>query len=434
MERGFRFWSTVMVLICFVLGIVVYGGGRYSFGVFMKPLAETMEWSRTQISLAVTINLICYGISSPVIGWLLDTIGARRVMISGAAIMTVSLCAMYFAHSLWMFYFLYGVASAFGANAIGRIAQASIVANWFVKRRGLMMGITALSIGLGTAIMAPVVRLFLDNYGWQLAFVAMGVMMGVLVLLPIVLLVKGQGRPEDRGFGPDGIPLEEAQAQQPGPGSRAAPAQDDWKVSEALRSKAFWAITIAMGISYMADYIVLLHGPADFEDRGHSGATAALVLSIATLASCIGRLGFGWFADRANLKLGFTLLFGLQLISTPLVIIDGGVNTLYAFAFIWGIGYGGAAVYMPYAIAGYFGRANFSSIMGWTTMVTVFCGSIGGILGGLIHDRYQSYHLAWLCCIVFWALAIVIMLLLGGKPDKQPAHRVAIGKMTLSKA
>jgi len=433
MARGFRFWSIVMVLICFVLGIVVYGGGRYSFGVFMKPVAETMGWSRTQISLAVTINLICYGISSPIIGWLLDTIGARRVMITGAAMMTVSLCAMYFAHSLWMFYFLYGVASAFGANAIGRIAQASIVANWFIKRRGLMMGVTALSIGLGTAIMAPVVRLFLDHYGWQLAFVAMGVMMAVLVLLPILLLVKGQGRPEDRGFGPDGISLEEARAQRSGSTSQLNP-QHDWKVSEALSSKAFWAITIAMGISYMADYIVLLHGPADFEDRGHSGAIAALVLSIATLASCIGRLGFGWFADHANLKVGFSLLFGLQLVATPLVLIDGGVSTLYAFAFIWGIGYGGAAVYMPYAIAAYFGRSNFSSIMGWTTMVTVFCGSIGGILGGLIHDRYQSYQLAWLSCMTFWAVAIIIMLLLGGKPDKKPARPEPLPQAAFSEA
>ncbi|MFA5629930.1 MAG: MFS transporter [Porticoccaceae bacterium] len=425
MAKSFRFWSTLMVIICFVLGILVYGGGRYSFGIFMKPLAETMGWSRTQVSLAVTINLICYGISSPVVGWLLDTIGARKVMVTGALLMMVSLCAMYFAHNIWMFYFLYGVVSAFGANAVGRIAQASIVANWFVKRRGLMMGVTAISIGLGTAIMAPVVRYLLDAYGWQLAFVAVGVMMGVLVLLPVLLFVKGQGRPEDRGFGPDGMPLGESLQTAAAPAPAAGLKGGDWKVSDALRSKAFWAVTLAMGLSYTADYIVLLHGPADFEDRGYSGATAALVLATATLTSCFGRIGFGWLADYASIKLGFALMFGLQLIATPLVVIASSEIMLYSFAVIWGVGYGGAAVLLPYAIAHYFGRSCFSAILGWATMVTVFCGSIGGIVGGLVYDNYHSYQLAWIACGVLWALAITMVLVLGGRPAPQAQHSLA---------
>jgi len=74
---------------------------------------------------------------------------------------------------------------------------------------------------------------------------------------------------------------------------------------------------------------------------------------------------------------------------------------------------------MPYAIAHYFGRSCFSSILGWTTMVTVFCGSIGGIFGGLIYDNYQNYHMAWIVCAVFWALAIMMVFALGRKPVKR---------------
>ncbi|MDO8864018.1 MFS transporter [Haliea sp. E1-2-M8] len=414
MTRGFRFWSTVMVVICFVLGVVVYGGGRYSFGIFMRPLSESMGWTRTQISLAVTINLICYGISSPIVGWLLDTIGARKVMITGATLMTVSLCGMYFVNSLWMFYFLFGVVSAFGANGIGRIASASIMANWFVRRRGLMMGVTALSIGLGTAIMAPLVRLFLDLFGWRLAFLAIGVMLAVLVLLPIVLLVKGQGRPEDRGFSPDDASFVSA----PPYNVSATGVMDagDWRMREALGSVTFWGISLAIGISYMADYLVLLHGPADFEDRGYSGATAAMVLSMASLTSCIGRLGFGWLADNANQQLTLVLMFAVQAIATPLIIIDGGLTALYAFAFIWGIGYGGAASLAPAVIADYFGRYNFSSIYGWTTMVAVFFGAAGGVIGGLIYDSLGNYLWAWGLCGLLWLLAVGIVLLFGGKP------------------
>lgn len=411
-----------MVVICFVLGVLVYGGGRYSFGIFMKPLAETMGWSRTEISFAVTLHLLCYGVSSPLIGWMLDTMGARKVMIAGGLLMAASMCAMYFANSLWMFYFLYGILSAIGANAVGRISQASIVANWFVKRRGLMMGITAISIGLGTSIMAPVVRLFLDTYGWQQAFVAMGLMMFVLVVLPIVFFVKGHGRPEDRGFGPDGVPLTQAQpsslsdSDNNNPPALSPAVSNDWKLAEVLCSKSFWAITIAVGICFMADYVVLLHGPAAFEDRGHSGATAAFLLSMVTLASCFGRFGFGWLADRIDLKLGFVLMFGIQILAMPLVILDSGIYMLYAFALVWGIGYGGASVYLPYALAEYFGRSNFSSVYGWSLMIISFCGSLGGVVGGMVYDTYKSYDFAWIGCAIVWALALLIVLLFGGKP------------------
>ncbi|MFA5631744.1 MAG: MFS transporter [Porticoccaceae bacterium] len=422
MNKQFNFWGTVMVAICFVTGVMVFGGGRYSFAVFMKPLSESMEWSRSQLSLAVTLNLIFYGMASPVIGWLFDTIGARKVMITGAALMTFSLCAMYFANNLWMFYVLYGVLSAFGANAIGRMSQVSIVTNWFVKRRGMMMGVTALSIGLGTAIMAPAVRLLLDTYGWRLAFAALGVMMGLLVLLPIVLFVKGQGRPEDRGFGPDGAPLSEKHDSAPGnTGAARMATSDDWKVSEALRTPAFWAVSLAMGITYMGSYVFLLHGPADFEGRGFSGTTAAMVLSIGTLASCIGRLGFGWLADHAPLKTGFLIQIALHLVALPWVLLDGGVYMLYTFAVIWGIGYGGTGVYLPYSIAYYFGRTSFGSIYGWSSLVSTFCGATGGYLGGLIYDLQGSYHIAWIGCALLWSLALILIALLANKPARREA-------------
>mgnify|MGYP000536595318 FL=1 len=117
--HSFQFWGALMVLVCFLIGIVVYGGSRYSFGVFMKPMAESMGWSRTEVSLAVTIHLLSYAFMSPIVGRLYDTIGLRKVMITGATLLGASLCAMTFVESLWFFYVLYGVVAAFGVNAVG---------------------------------------------------------------------------------------------------------------------------------------------------------------------------------------------------------------------------------------------------------------------------------------------------------------------------
>lgn len=410
-----------MVLICFLIGLVVYGGSRYSFGVFMKPMAESMGWSRTEVSLAVTIHLLSYAFLSPIVGRLYDSIGMRKVMIVGSALLSIALCSMIFVESLWLFYFLYGVVAAFGANAVGRIGQATIVANWFVKRRGLLMGITGVSIGLGTAIMAPVTRQLLDAFGWRNAFVAIGILTAVFVLLPIMLIVKGRGRPEDRGFGADGGPLTDVAADADGADTQVT-AQDDWTTSEALRTKTFYALAIATGLGFMADYMVLLHSTADFEDRGLSGAAAVSILSLATLSGAAGRLGFGWLADRISVKTGFGLLLGLQLIAMPIIIM-GGTDTfmLYSFAIIWGFGYGGASVFVPVAVANYFGRTSFGSIYGLITMVAGLCAAAGGVLAGWIYDTQNNYDIAWAICALAWGIAIVVMYAAGGKPDRELA-------------
>ena len=118
--RRFRFWGGIMVALCFLTGLVAYGGGRYSFGVFMKPMTEALGWSRTQMSLGATINLLCYAIASPIIGRMLDTQGIKLTILVGAAIGGLGLSGMYFCDSLWMFYLLYGVVVALGVNMVGR--------------------------------------------------------------------------------------------------------------------------------------------------------------------------------------------------------------------------------------------------------------------------------------------------------------------------
>lgn len=410
-----------MVGICFITGIIAYGGGRYSFGVFMKPMSEALGWTRTEMSLGATINLITYAVASPFIGRMMDTLGIKVAMLAGTAIAGLGLCAMYFVNSLWMFYLLYGVAAALGVNMVGRIAQATIVANWFVARRGLMLGITALSIGLGTAVMAPAANAVLHGVGWQMAFLFLGGTFFVFVFLPVALLIKGKGRPEDRGFGPDGLPLDVAGVYG-ALGRQRIDSLDDWSVAEALRTVALWGIFLAMGLSYMADYVVLFHGVASFEDRGVSPATAASILSVATLVSCVGRLGFGWLADRLDVRMCMALMFGIQIVSAPLIIWGGtSVLMLYSFGAVWGIGYGALATLMPAISSQYFGRRNFGAIYGWITMATVLGGAVGSTFGGWVYDTRGSYDMAWYACIGMWAVALVIVYAMGRRPERKPA-------------
>ena len=408
-----------MVAICFLTGIIAYGGGRYSFGVFMKPMTEALGWSRTQMSLGATINLACYATVSPLVGRMLDTVGIRATMLAGATIGTLGLGAMYFCDSLWTFYLLYGVAAAVGVNMVGRIAQATMITNWFLSRRGLMLGITALSIGLGTTVMAPAANVLLHGIGWQPAFLFLGGMFFVAIFLPVALLVKGTGHPDERGFGLDGAPLETRTARAARIAAASVSPVEDWTVGEAFRTKALWGIFIAMGLSYMADYIVLFHGVASFEDRGISAGVATSILATATLVSSVGRVGFGWLADRVNMRLCMTAMLVLQIMSSPLIIAGGSnAGMLYGFGAIWGMGYGGLGTLMPAVSSQYFGRRHFGSIYGWITMATVLGGAVGSTLGGWIYDTRGDYELAWYSCVGMWVVGCIAVYTLAMRPRK----------------
>jgi MFS family permease len=416
-EKSFQLWSNIMVAICFVTGIVAYGGGRYSFGVFIKPMTEALGWTRTQISLGATINLICYAIASPIVGRMLDKWGVRHTVLIGSVIVGSGFCGMYFINSLWVFYLLFGVVAALGINMVGRIAQATIVANWFVKKRGLMMGVTALSIGIGTTLMAPAANAVLLSIGWQSAFLFLGGMFFLFIFFPVFFLVKGKGLPEDRGFGPDGISIEAPSAKTQSTTAVNKNSEEGWTASEALRTVTLWGIFVAMGLSYMADYIVLFHGIPCFQDRGLSSGIATSILATATLVSCIGRLGFGWLADRLNMRVCMALMFGFQIFASPLLIMGGSNTTLlYTFAALWGIGYGAFATLMPAISSQYFGRLQFGTIYGFVTMATVIGGAMGSTLGGWIYDVKGNYDLAWYACIAMWVVACIVVFAFVRKP------------------
>jgi len=417
-----------MVGICFLTGIVAYGGGRYCFGVFIKPMTEALGWTRTQISLGATINLVCYAAASPIVGRMLDTLGIRRTVLVGVNIVGFGLCALYFTQSLWMFYFLYGIAAALGVNMVGRIPQATIVANWFVKRRGLMMGITALSIGVGTTVMAPTANAVLQSLGWQFAFLFLGALFFVFIFLPVALLVKGKGTPEDRGFGPDGAPPAEMDPDSGFATGANRPTLDGWTARDALRTAALWGIFIAMGLSYMADYIVLFHGVPCFQDRGLPPAAATAILAFATLVSCFGRIGFGWLADRIDMRICMGLMFGIQIAACPFVMVGGADATmLYLFAGLWGIGYGALSTIMPAVSSQYFGRLQFGTIYGFVTMATVIGGAVGSTLGGWIYDVMGNYDAAWYACIAMWAAAGITVFAVVKRPDHKPAEPGGLG-------
>jgi sugar phosphate permease len=186
---------------CFVLLFLFAGAGFYSFSIFIKPLENDFGWNRSAISLAMSIYMIVHGVAGPFIGHATETYGPRKVMTLAALMSGICFVGVSFVSSLWSFYLAYTLLSL-GTTGIGFIPVSSVLARWFVRRRGTAIGFAMLGIAVGGLVMAPLVGLIISHFGWRAAFVFMGLLVWLLALPVTLFVIKGS--PAEMGLLPDG--------------------------------------------------------------------------------------------------------------------------------------------------------------------------------------------------------------------------------------
>ena len=161
--RGFYGWIIVMVAL---VSMAFWIGIRTSFSVFYVALLEEFSWSRGDSAGAQSLALITYTVLAPLVGWLIDRFGPRRVIVPGILVLVIGLVMCATIKTLTQFYIFYGVFMGSGITCIGIISYSAILAHWFQKKRGLASGIAVSGMGLGTFLFVPVSQFFIDTVGW----------------------------------------------------------------------------------------------------------------------------------------------------------------------------------------------------------------------------------------------------------------------------
>ena len=162
-ERNGIYWGWFIVLGAFLILSVNYGS-RYCFGIFVKPMSLEYQWSRSAISITASINILIYAISGILSGYLLDRMAPRWIMTIGGVIAATGFILAGFVKTPWQFYFVYGVLCGAGSAGIGVVVSSSYVGKWFVKKRGVAIGITSMGIGFGTMALTPVAGYVVKNW------------------------------------------------------------------------------------------------------------------------------------------------------------------------------------------------------------------------------------------------------------------------------
>ncbi len=425
------FYGLWIVAGCFVLLFLFAGAGFYSFSIFIEPLETDFGWSRSAISLAMSLYMIVHGLIGPFVGHATEAYGPKKVMtffavISGAAFILVS-----FTTSLWFFYGAYILLSV-GTTGIGFIPVSSILARWFVRRRGTAIGFAMLGIAVGGLVMAPLVGTLIEHFGWRMCFVFLGVLVWVLAL-PVTLFVL-KGSPAEMGLLPDGdepdvVENQEATREQGGPPTPSI--EEGWPAREAFRTKEFFWVVAAFFFGPVAQMGMLQHQVPLIVEAGISQSAAATALGLTAGLGGLGKLTFGRISELVPFRYAAMLCFSLQALGVLIVFNAHSIVTVWVYVAIFGFAMGGVIVLLPLAVAHFFGLASFGVIMGTVSLIQATGNATGALVSGLIYDYLGSYHYAMLVCMCLYVAATLCIFMAGDPKPYAAKSRHARRKRSL---
>lgn len=411
------FWGWYVVVGAFLITAINYGA-RYSFGVFVKPMAEEYGWSRSLISAGMSTMVLAYGLSGIFAGRLADRVAPRWIITSGAALLAAGLFLTALIREPWQFYVTYGVFGGFGAAWMGVVVCNSSVGKWFVRKRGLAIGIASVGMSVGTMATVPLAGYVVKVYGWQMGFAVIGVFV-LIIGVGLSQWLMGKTKPEDYGLRPDGgAALENGPAYDPT--SRSARSERP-SLKPVLRSSQFWIMVVSYGLAVMAEMSVMVHQVAYAVDGRIDKVAAASSLGLIGMASIFGRFFFGWLCDRLHdAKYAGALGFLLMAVGMVLLMRMTTVTELFVYALVFGFGYGSISTLMPFLLADRYGRHILGASYGMMVFfVMVIGGSTGPMITGYIYDLTGSYANAWLLNLAVLVFVTFLILTLK-KPAKKP--------------
>jgi MFS family permease len=289
------FYGWLIVAVVFVtMGIGV--NARTAFSLLFPPILEEFRWDRGVTAGAFSFGFVVSAILSPVLGRMMDQVGPRVVMEIGVGLMAAGLLLAPLATQPWHLYGTLGVLVGGGSVCLGYSGQSLFLPNWFVRRRGMAIGVAFAGVGVGSITLLPWVQVVIEGAGWRTACVAMGLLL-LIVLAPINLLLRK--RPEDMGLRPDGDAVPVASAAPP-PSNivNEAWAAVDWTLARAMRTAPFWWIALAYFCALYAWYAVQVHQTKYLVEIGFTPTVAAWALGLVSLFGIPGQIALGHLSDR----------------------------------------------------------------------------------------------------------------------------------------
>jgi MFS transporter, OFA family, oxalate/formate antiporter len=391
--RIFHGWFVVAA--AFAITFVGFGSA-YTFSAFVESLQHDFGASRGSVSLVFSLAGFLYFGLGILSGPLADRVGSRRLAVIGMILTGLGLAAASMARSLPEVYAAYGLGVGLGVGC-AYVPAIGAVQRWFVRRRGFASGLAVSGIGVGTLAMPPLASLLIGTFGRRDAYLALGAL-AVVLGGGMALLIEND--PRDLGLSPDGDTS--GSAARPTPAAGAA-------IKDAVRSARFVSLYAACLICSFGVFVPFVHLAPYARDHGVASSTAVLLLGIIGVGSTAGRFFLGGLADRMGRELSLLLMFVGMALALAIWAIATTVWSLAAFAFVYGVFYGGWVAVLPAVVMDYFGGRNVSGLIGILYTSVAFGTLIGPSAAGFAFDLNHSYTLPILASAAANIVAAIIV-------------------------
>ena len=367
----------------------------HSYTVFLLAFVADFGWTRAESSLAYSVGQLVGGASSPLVGGLVDRVGARRCVLLGGCLLALGLLGSAFAHALWQVVFLYGVVMTIGANCLGLLVFVPVVSRIFHRQRGLAVSVLQSANAFGRALSAPASQMLISGLGWRGAYLASAAAMAVLIL-PLGAIFRRSPEP-------------------PATGEGTAAAPRHWTLAEAIRTRAFWLLFLVYMCTSIGSFLVSLHQIAFAVDIGFDPLYAASVLGMGAFLAFPGVILTGTLSDHIGREASALLTYGISILGVICALLITSPDQhllLWLHGCGFGLTWGARGPAITAKTADLFPGPRLGTILGVITIGSGLGAAIGSWAAGWIFDVTASYRVAFLLSIAayvtgsvaFWAL------------------------------
>ena len=416
--RIHRAWAVAAVTFLVLLGSAAF---RSSYGLMLVPIESDMGWARSATSLAVSVNLIFYGLTAPFAAALMERVGIRRVAAGALLPIAAGTGLTVFMPQAWQLVVLWGVVAGLGVGATALVFGALVTNRWFVKDRGLVMGLLGAAFATGQLIFLPLLATVIEDHGWRSASLIICAM--TLLLIPLVLLVI-RDRPSDVGlrpYGADRTVTEDSPTQ--GAARRAVSV-----LSDAMKSRPFWLLAATFFIcGWTTNGIVSTHFVPTGHDHGMSATMAASMLAVVGIFDIVGTIGSGWLTDRFDPRVLLAVYYGFRgvaLAAVPVILGPSVEPGLVVVMIFMGLDWVATVPPTVSLCRTFYGVERGAIVFGWVFAAHMIGAAFAATTSGILREATGTYTSSWWLAA---SLAIAASVIAWAIPrsrttEREPAH------------
>ncbi len=404
--RLHRAWYAAAVAFVAILGAA---GFRATPGVLITPLQEEFGWSKGTISLAVSINLVLYGLTAPFAAALMDRFGMRRVVSFALLLVAAGSGLTVLMTASWQLQLLWGVLVGLGTGSMALVFAATVTDRWFVRHRGLVMGVLTAAGATGQLVFLPVLAHLAQGPGWRVA--SLTVAGAALAVVPFVWWLL-RDRPED--VGTTALGADPDAPRTPSVTTNAA-VRALTVLRSAARTRPFWLLAGGFAIcGASTNGLVSTHVIPAAHDHGMAEPMAAGLLAVIGIFDIVGTVASGWLSDRIDPRVLLAVYYGLRglsLMVLPSLFAATTEPSMLIFIVFYGLDWV-ATVPPTVALCRSVYGGDGAVVFGWVFGSHQVGAAIAAVAAGLTRDQLGAYDHAWygagLLCLLATGMSLAI--------------------------